>query len=244
MKKVEPKFNTDVNVLGGVPDYPAMINFVAGSLAGESESTFAFRTDTATKRFIAAIERSIIACRNEQHKKLFLSSLQNHDFSVEQKYILIFWQLIVNNELFAAITKNYYLRMLFAGRITLSSEEILSYFYELRKEHKGELQWSESTLKINASKYLTLLKKIGLAEGDKTQKSIKYYNIGDSLFIYLVKLSQIIYPNDQSLQNPLLQYAFLDESTLINRLKSIKFTPYWTLTQLGNEIKIEIQNYE
>ena len=237
------KYNTDINVLGGVPDYPAMMRFVADALGAHGEQEFAFRTENATKRFVAAIERSIITCRNEKHKQLFLQALMSDELLQEQKYIILFWQLVVNNELFRAISENYYLRMMFAGRIALSTDEILSYIYELRRENPGELEWSEATLKINASKYLTLMKKLGLAEGDKT-KSIRYPNIGDALFVYLVRLSQIIYPEDQSLSNPLLKFAFQDETSLINKLKSIKFTPYWTLTQLGNDVKIEILNHE
>lgn len=239
----EPYYNTDINVLGGVPDYPAMISFVTGTLSGERESAFTFRTGNATKRFIAAIERSIICCKNQGHRELFQSALNSLELTVEQKYSIIFWQLIINNNLFSDITKNYYLRMLYAGRVALSSDEILSYLYELRREKEGELQWSESTLKINASKYLTLLKKIGLVEGDKT-KNIKYQNIGDDLFLYLVRLSQVIYPEDQTSQNPLLQFSLMDETSLIKKLKSIKFTPYWAITQLGTDIKIELINHE
>lgn len=237
------KYNTDINVLGGVPDYPAMIRFVTDSLGSHSEQEFAFRTENATKRFVAAIERSIISCKNNEHRKLFFDALQSNDLLLDQKYIVIFWQLIVNNDLFRDITANYYLRMLYAGRVSLNTDEILSYIYELRRENPNELQWSEATLKITASKYLTLLKKVGLAEGDKS-KTIKYQNIGDDLFIYLVRLSQVIYPEDKTISNPLLKFAFLDEVSLINRLKAIRFTELWSLAQLGNQVSIEITPHE
>ena len=237
------QFNTDINILGGIPDYPAMMRFVVNTLSSKNEQTFAFRTENATKRFVSSIERSIITCKSDSHRRLFLGALQSEEYQQEQKYIVLFWQLVVNNELFRFISKDYYLRMMFSGRISLSTDEILSYLYELRRENPDDLQWSEITLKKNASKYLTLMKKLGLVEGDK-EKAIRYPNIGDTLFVYLVKLSQIIYPEDQSLSNPLLRFSFLEESTLINKIKSIKFTPYWTVNQLGNDINIEIFNYE
>ena len=84
-----------------------------------------------------------------------------------------------------------------------------------------------------------LMKKLGLATGSQT-KEIKYPIIGDEVLEILVRLALSVYPETQTEQNPLFQFSFLDNASLINKLKSIKFTEKWTISQLGNNIKIEI----
>lgn len=243
MKNKEVIFNSDTNILGGVPDYAAMIQYVVACLDPAKETDFSFRTENAGKRFIVAINRCLLAFKNREHKQIISDVLSSDDLRMEQKLIVVFWQLIINNELFARITENYYMKAVYAGRLSLRSEEIMSFFYELKKDYPGELTWSDETLKITASKYLTILKKLGLAEGSQT-KEIKYPNIGDDLFIIMVKLALAVYPKEPTEKNRLFLFSFLDTTTLINRMKSIKFTPYWTLTQLGNSIKITLNSNE
>jgi hypothetical protein len=83
------------------------------------------------------------------------------------------------------------------------------------------------------------MKKLGLATGSQT-KEIKYPIIGDEVLEILVRLALSVYPETQTEQNPLFQFSFLDNTSLINKLKSIKFTDKWAITQLGNNIKIEL----
>ena len=140
--------------------------------------------------------------------------------------------LVSNRELFHEVS-------ICRTALSLYTDEILSYLYDLRRVYPEELKWSDATLKITASKYLTLMKKLGLATGSQT-KEIKYPIIGDEVLEILVRLALSVYPETQTAQNPLFQFSFLDNASLINKLKSIKFTEKWTISQLGNNIKIEI----
>ena len=63
----------------------------------------------------------------------------------------------------------------------------------MRRDNPSELNWSDATLKITASKYLTLLKKLGLANGTQV-KEIKYPIIGDEVFEIFVRLALAVYP--------------------------------------------------
>lgn len=234
-------YNSDINILGGIPDYTAMIRYVTDSLGASQGSEFSFRTENALKRFVAAIGRNLLTFKSKQHKKVITEALSDSSLRDDQKYIIIFWQMLVNNELFAAITENYFMKCLYAGRLTLSFDEIQSYLFELRRQHPNELQWSDATLKITVSKYLTMLKKLGLAEGSQT-KEIHHPIIGDELFVYFVRLALAVYPKKATEDNPLFKYSFLDTTSLVNKLKAIKFTPYWQIEQLGNNIKIELSH--
>ncbi len=232
-------FNTDTNIIGGVPDYSAVIKFVLDELGPSQNTDFVFRTQNASQRFVNAIKRLLIEFKNDAHKKIFIDAISNDTLRLEQKYLMLFWQFNINNPLFNRLTEDYYMKCLFAGRSSLSSEEVTSLLYELRRENPDELQWSEATLKLTASKYLTVLKKLGLAEGTQN-KSICYPVVGDEIFVYFVKLALAVYPEQPTEANPLFKLSFLDTESLIKRLKTIKFTSIWTLKQLGNNIQIEL----
>ncbi len=243
MEQKKVRFNSDTNILGGVPDYAAMIQYVVASLDPTKDSDFSFRTENAGKRFMAAINRCLLTFCSKEHQTIIHDALSSEELRMDQKLIVVFWQMTINNELFARITENYYMKAVYAGRLSLRPEEIMSYFYELRRDFPGELTWSEATLKLTASKYLTIMKKLGLAEGTQS-KEIKYPNIGDELFLILVRLALCVFPDQPSEENPLFKFSFHDTASLINHMKSIKFTPYWTLEQLGNSIKITLNKDE
>ena len=232
-------FNSGINILGSIPDYAAMMDYAVRSLRSDPNADFSFRTEKSGMRFISAINTEILSFHNQQHRTIIEAALATDELRLDQKLLVVFWQLCINNQLFSLITENYFIKFLFAGRLSLFPDEILSYLYELRHTYPNELQWSDATLKITASKYLTLMKKLGLATGSQT-KEIKYPLIGDEVFEILVRLALVIYPDNPSEQNPLFQFSFLDTPTLIKRLKSIKFTDKWTITQLGNHIKIDM----
>ena len=239
MKPKKANFNTNINVLGSVPDYATMIKYAGLNLQDSTDKDFNFRTENSLKRFVAAINQDLLSFNNDQHKKLLSYVYNTDDLRLDQKLLVLFWQLTINNRLFAQITENYFMKCVYAGRLSLLTNEILSFLYELRRTHADELQWSDATLKITASKYLTLMKKLGLAEGSQT-KEIRYPNIGDEVFIILVKLALAAYPDTPSIHNPLFKFSFFDEISLINRLKAIKFTPLWNITQIETDIKIEL----
>ena len=190
-------------------------------------------------RFISAINTEILSFQNQQHRTIIEAALATDELRLDQKLMVVFWQLCINNQLFSLVTENYFIKSLFAGRLSVYSDEILSYLYELRRTYPDELHWSDATLTITASKYLTLMKKLGLATGYQT-KEIKYPIIGDEVFEILVRLALAVYADAQTEQNPLFRFSFLDVETLIKKLKSIKFTDKWTITQLGNHIKIDM----
>ena len=232
-------FNSGINILGSIPDYAAMMDYAVGSLRNDPHADFSFRTEKSGMRFISAINTEILSFQNKQHRTIIEAALASDGLRMDQKLLVVFWQLCINNKLFSLVTENCFMKSLFAGRLSLYTDEILSYLYDLRRVYPEELKWSDATLKITASKYLTLMKKLGLATGSQT-KEIKYPIIGDEVLEILVRLALSVYPETQTAQNPLFQFSFLDNASLINKLKSIKFTEKWTISQLGNNIKIEI----
>ena len=132
------------------------------------------------------------------------------------------------------------MKAMYAGRITIMAEEVLSFLRYIKENEPNELQWSEDTLKISASKYLTIMKKLGLADG-ATKKSIIHPVITDNLFRYFIHFVQLACPADKTLNNPYMIFSFSEEQSIINRLKKIENIEYWEITQIGNNITIDLK---
>lgn len=242
-KKV--KYDSGINVLGSIPDYGAMLEFICEytGKGSESEQVFTFRTHKTFNRFLAAIKTSILRFANDKQKNMFLSAISSDDFSVREKMLVLFWQLAYGNALFAKVTKEVFMKAVYQGRASLSVIDILSLLHHIKETEDDELNWSEETLKITASKYLTILKKLNLANG-KTAKEICHPIITSQLFIYFIRWMIVTCPENRTLENPFVIFGFMDKSSIIERLKKVEYLPLWQINQMGEDVTIDLIEHE
>lgn len=237
----EPKFNSTVNVLGGVPDYAVMIDYIIQEYGDKAESDkFTFRTAKATTRFKKAVIDGFGLFRSDAHKELFINAIDSSNFSFEEKLIVLYWQLIICNTLFQEVTENIFLRALYSGRTTIDKSDVEAFIKFLKAQYPDEITWSDSTIATTASKYLTCLKKFGFANGTN-RKEIHTPHISSQLFVFLVRMALAVYPEDNTMSNPLFRFSFLDNQSIINRLKSIDYIPIWDITQIANDVRITLK---
>lgn len=235
-------YSTDCNVIGSIPDYSVLLDYIIEKSNSSGDGGFVFRTQNTVSRFTKSIDTGVLQFRSEVHRKLFMVAIAGDDYSRAEKMMILFWQMIYANKLFGKITKNIFMPAIYTGRVSLDMSEILSYLRYLQKEEPNSLPWSESTLNRTASKYLSTLKKLGLADGSLV-KTILHPVISDSLFVYFVKWALAV-DKDRTLNNPFFFYSFYDTTGLINRLKKIELIPYWNISQIGNDIMIELKAHE
>ncbi len=240
-RKNSGKYDSGVNIMGSVPDYNVMLDYISDTYGITEGSTgaFEFRTEKSLHRFISAIESCVLKFKSDIHRKLFFDALANKDFSLQERLVILFWQLTYSNLLFAKITADVFMKAVYAGRITITAEEITSFLRYIKETEKGELDWSEDTIKISGSKYLTIMKKLGLADG-AIKKSIVHPVITNNLFVYFIRFIQAV-SDDKTLHNPFIIFSFNEEQNLISRLKRIENIPYWDVSQIGNEITIDLK---
>jgi hypothetical protein len=153
--------------------------------------------------------------------------------------MVLFWQLTYSNLLFSRITAEVFMKAVYAGRVTITAEEVTSFLRYIKESETGELDWSEDTIKISGSKYLTIMKKLGLADG-AIKKTIIHPVITTGLFVYFIRFVQTI-TDDRTLHNPYMIFSFSEEQTIISRLKKIDNIQYWDIAQIGNEITIDLK---
>lgn len=228
--------------MGSIPNYNVMLDYISDTfgITEGSVGAFEFRTEKSLKRFIAGIEACILKFHSESHKKMFFEALANKELSLQERLIILFWQMTYSNALFSRITAEVFMKAVYAGRITITAEEILAFLRYVKETEPDELQWSEETLKISASKYLTILKKMGLADG-KVRKTIIHPVITSTLFVYYIRFVQQVCPEDRTLHNPYMIFSFSEEQSIITRLKKIENIKYWDISQIGNEITIDLK---
>ena len=203
---------------------------------------FVFRTQNTFSRFSKSVDTGILQFASSKHKELFMSAIADDKYTNGEKMLILFWQMIFANKLFGKITENIFMPAVYNGRISLDKNEVLSYLRFLQKEEPQSLPWSENTLDTTASKYLSTLKKLGLAEGSLV-KTILHPVISDNLFVYFVRWALAVDSN-KTLNNPYFFYSFYDNTGLINRLKKIDLIPYWNISQIGNDVTIELKHHE
>lgn len=237
------KYDSAVNMLGGIPDMSEMVQYINSLSNKKIDSNFIFRTTHATTTFKGAIESFILQFASEKHKKHFLDALSSDKFTLANKFIIIFWQMTYSDYLFKRITEEVFMKAVYQGRSSIQGDEILAFLHYIKGQEPEELKWSETTLKGTASKYLTLVKKLGLAEGT-VKKQIKHPIITNELFVWFIRWCQLVCSEDRTLHNPYIQFGFMDEYTLILRLKKIENMAYWDITQIGNDITIDLKPYE
>ena len=240
-KNSNSKYDSGVNIMGSVPNYNVMLDYISDTYGITEGSTgaFEFRTEKSLRRFISAIESCILKFKNETHKSMFFDALANKDYSIQERLVVLFWQLTYSNRLFSRITAEVFMKAVYSGRITITAEEVTSFLRYIKETEKGELDWSEDTIKISGSKYLTIMKKLGLADG-AIKKTIVHPVITNNLFVYFIRFIQTV-SDDKTLHNPYMIFSFSEEPNIISRLKKIENIQYWDISQIGNEIKIDLK---
>ena len=240
-KNSNSKYDSGVNIMGSVPNYNVMLDYISDTYGITEGSTgaFEFRTEKSLRRFISAIESCILKFKNETHKSMFFDALANKDFSTQERLVVLFWQLTYSNRLFSRITAEVFMKAVYSGRITITAEEVTSFLRYIKETEKGELDWSEDTIKISGSKYLTIMKKLGLADG-AIKKTIVHPVITNNLFVYFIRFIQTV-SDDKTLHNPYMIFSFSEEPNIVSRLKKIENIQYWDISQIGNEITIDLK---
>ena len=240
--------NKDINILGGMPDYNLIRIYIAGEAKDKSTSEVqmqytSIKTEKAFKRFRKAIDVSMNRFKNDNLKQMLqmLCSEQELD---ETMLLMFFWNMSLNNELLAYLNEKVYFPVLFSGRTTITAEEVSACLNELKQTENGLKEWSDSTIDITASKYLTLLKKFGLLEGT-IKKKIIYKNLSEKQFVLF--LYWLIQAEDTTnLGDSIwMKYSFMEKEYFIERCLKHKYTKYINVNFNGDILRVEpLLSYE
>ena len=234
--------NTDINILGGLPDFnliTVFLNDSAKSLenSGGHRSYTAIKTDKAVRRFEKAITETLLKFSNEDVGHLMTDILKAESISNDSLYLL-FLNASSNNDLFDHLNTSVYFPALYRGRVGIRATEVDACIKELKTTEPALQKWSDSTIEITASKYLTLLKKFNLLEGG-VHKTITHTYLSDKMFVFFIYWLHSVEQKSNILESPWLKYCFLENQPFLERIMQKKYARFFNLDYNGERMKIE-----
>ena len=253
-KKNKPIYTSDINVIASIPDFN-LINDVISAFANEKaedyineeifkQNIYGIRTLKSRERFLSAIKKVFIKFKTEEHQKIFYAIFTQNNF-VNLKRVALYFQFAFNDQLFYELNTKVYMKLYKAGRLTVPKDEFIAYLYDLRDNKIDIQKWSNSTLDIIASKYLTLLKKLGFLKG-RFRKEFCTIDLDDPTIIYMVYLLKSLGNiNPDIMKNPYLDILPCSQDNLYKRIKKISLTDYFKIYTLGYDLKVNLKySYE
>ncbi len=236
------KYNTDINILGGLPDWNLINIFLKESIKDIIErdgihTHTSIKTSEAVKRFERAISRTFLQCKNNEIQHLLKSILHEKEI-LNDTLFMLFWNGSVNNELLHYLNMQVYFPAFYSGRLVLKKEEASACVIELKETEQGIKNWTIETINTIGRKYLTLLKKFNLMEGSQT-KTIVHPYLNDKMFVLFVYWITAIESKSNLLDSEWLEYSFFDRPVFVERLMQKKFSNYFQFLYTGDKLNIE-----
>jgi len=232
--------NTDINILGGLPDWNLVLVFLQDRIqnADDTHSSYtAIKTDQAVRRFERAIRRTMVSFKTKEVEVLVKSVLIGEQISADSLLIL-FWHASVNNELLGYLNQKTYFPAFYSGRISLKADEGVACLKELRESEPEIKEWADYTIEKVSSKYLTLLKKFNLMEGSQN-KTFAYPYLSDKMLVLFVYWLLAVEPRPNLLESQWLKYCFTEKQIFLERVMQKKFAMFFNLYYSGDNLKIE-----
>lgn len=240
-------YNTDINIIGSIPDYHLIYKALPLLLNDPKElenilvtnNEFDFRTEKSRKRFLSALNSAFVS-KNKTTDELASDLMLHCKNNENAQAFLLFWLFSMNNQLFFELNRDVFLKYYFQGRAELPKEAVIAYIKDLISrvdELKGK--WSEITIETIASKYLTILKKLKLLEGNQ-KKKFTLIRVSDELltvFIHLIDLLENRKGN--FLEDDLLAFTFISKENILDRLKRIGKKDWIKLNFNGVSLQVE-----
>lgn len=84
---------------------------------------------------------------------------------------------------------------------------------------------------------------MNLAEG-KTTKEICHPIITGQLFVYFIRWIIFTCPEIRTLENPFVIFGFMDKKSIIERLKKVEYLQLWQISQMGEDVTIDLIEHE
>lgn len=247
-------YSTNINIIGSIPDIDMIINAISNYAHGKNkehsidnlfnQNIYDIRTHKSRARFQKAINGVFLQFKSNDHQTVIYSLFRHTNLS-QLKKTALFFQFAINDKLFNELFNKVFLKLYFSGRLTVDKSEFTSYLYDLRDKSTDIETWSDSTIKIVASKYLTLLKKLDLVKGT-VKKEFKHIVPEDETIVYVIYLIHSLGDkNFDILKNPYISFLMLNQQNLIERLKKIALSDFFNISTLGYDLEIDLKySYE
>ena len=241
------KYNTDINIVGSIPDYHLIYKALPLLIAKDDQlikllvkdNEFNLRTEKSRKRFLSVLNSAFIN-ENTAINEFVGEILGSKDLDDKSKALFLFWVFSINNELFRELNNKLFLKYYYQGRAEFPAKDVEAYLKDLiNRTEELQGRWSEKTISTIASKYLTILKKLNLLEGTQ-KKSFCFIRVSDELMVCLVHIYTLM--NNQGanfLDHEFSQWMFISKDSILERLKKIGKKDWIKMNYTGSTLRVE-----
>jgi hypothetical protein len=234
--------NSDINVLGSLPDWNLIKVFLSEDMdsikeKGGIHTYTAIKTDKSVKRFEKAIKATLIQNEKTELETIIRQAIKVNCTSADT-LLLLFWNASANNELLFHLNDKVFFPAFYSGRVSIKNDEVVACIKELKLSEDDLKKWSEITVTTTASKYLTLLKKFGMMIGS-VNKSIVHPHLNDTMFVLFSYWIAAISDKPNLVNSHWLTYCFSEKQAFMDRLLQKKFSKYFNVVYTGDKLSIE-----
>ena len=237
------EYNTSINVLGSISDLNVIIETISSFKENGLEATkkefiegnaFGFDITSSRKRFFSLIKKLYLKDSKETSNKFFINTIANPAPSNSFKRQLIYLETFRKNDLFKDIILNFIFDKYQENRRLVDTNELLQFLNDSGKGTKLE-EWSESTVKIIASKFIAFMKKAGLFKKDEGRKSMMVFTYPDqkmiTYLVYLLKLNDL--SDNEVYNSDIFKALMLTEDQKVELLKKGSLKGYYDFNFTG-----------
>lgn len=241
-------YDTAINVIGGLRDCSVIFKAIDSHFS-QSDSLkklvnqrneFNLRTEKSRSRIELAVRKTFLQFANQDHQDLIYGAFQD-DVPLQDKALLLVWQLALNNRLFREITVNVFVKTYYSGRASISKDDITGYLKEFLSQNSAlQISWSQNTINTLSTKYLNLMSKLNfLSSGRiKSFRHIRPSSETQVLFLYFAKLFAPAMGN--ILTNELLPLSFIPSEDIKERLKKLSIKGLFDMNYNGVALNIQL----
>lgn len=240
-------YNTDINIVGSIPDFHLISNALPLLINDNSnlqkllvtDNEFNFRTEKSRKRFLTVLKSAFVN-QNEDINILAAKVIEHLKNDEKSQSLILFWLFSLNNQLFYELNRNLFLKYYFQGRAQLPKDDIVAYLKDLIARNDGlKGKWSENTIEIIASKYLTVLKKLHLLQGTR-KKSFCLITVPNEMLAVFVHFYDLIDSDDTNIsKDAFLEFSFVSKESLLDRFKKVGKKDWIKMNYSGNKLVLE-----
>lgn len=240
-------YNTDINILGGIPDYSLIYTALPLLVEGKDDlynslvnnNDFDFRTERSRRRFFTLLKSAFIS-KNDDINILSANLIRHLENDEKSQVLVLFWLFSLNNRLFYELNRDVFLKYFFQGRAELPKADVVAYLKDkiaTNEELKGK--WTDSTVDTVAYKYLSVLKKLHLLEGSR-KKTFCFVRVSDEMLAAFVHFYTYSNRNDNNVLNDeFFTLSFVQNENTVARLKKIGKKDWIKMNYTGTSLKVE-----
>jgi hypothetical protein len=236
------EFNTDINIIGSVANLDLIFDIIINGEAypKNSEGFALIRTEKSKSRILRGI-KSAFQAFSTPDQEIFVNQILKNQFPTQFNFFFLFLQFSLSNSLFYEINRNVLIKSIRMGKVSLPTDQIVAFIHSLKETNTIVKSWSESTIKILARKYISLLRKLGFIKSGRRNELV-YFMPSEEMVIAFIYFLKTIEPVSADIfKSKYIDFIFIELSSLLEMVKSLRMKEFLNITTTGESLVVDLK---